>query len=156
MSEVIGNGIRELSSPTRIQLSRRKGWRLPEGAVRVSRPGAFGNPFTREAAIESGYATDATWQEFVVECFRDWLGPSQSGRDWWQGPQSDGRRKAILNGLPSLRGKSLACWCKPGAPCHADVLLELANRPVCEPCLGSGRSLADATPNPSGEEVGHG
>lgn len=27
-----------------------------------------------------------------------------------------------------LRGKDLACWCKPGAPCHADVLLEIANR----------------------------
>lgn len=27
----------------------------------------------------------------------------------------------------ALRGKNLACWCKPGAPCHADVLLELAN-----------------------------
>jgi hypothetical protein len=27
-----------------------------------------------------------------------------------------------------LRGKNLACWCKPGEPCHADVLLEIANR----------------------------
>lgn len=27
-----------------------------------------------------------------------------------------------------LRGKNLACWCPPGVPCHADVLLELANR----------------------------
>lgn len=26
----------------------------------------------------------------------------------------------------NLRGKNLACWCKDG-PCHADVLLELAN-----------------------------
>jgi hypothetical protein len=26
-----------------------------------------------------------------------------------------------------LRGKNLACWCKLGDPCHADVLLELAN-----------------------------
>jgi hypothetical protein len=34
--------------------------------------------------------------------------------------------------LEELRGKNLACWCKPGAPCHADVLLELANRPICE------------------------
>ena len=25
--------------------------------------------------------------------------------------------------LPELRGKNLACWCKPGHPCHADVLL---------------------------------
>jgi hypothetical protein len=29
--------------------------------------------------------------------------------------------------LADLRGKNLACWCKPGDPCHADVLLELAN-----------------------------
>ncbi len=26
-----------------------------------------------------------------------------------------------------LRGKDLACWCKPDQPCHADVLLEIAN-----------------------------
>lgn len=26
-----------------------------------------------------------------------------------------------------LRGKDLACWCKEGQPCHADVLLEIAN-----------------------------
>ena len=31
--------------------------------------------------------------------------------------------------LPELRGKDLACWCKEGEPCHADVLLELANPP---------------------------
>lgn len=27
-----------------------------------------------------------------------------------------------------LRGKNLACWCALDKPCHADVLLELANR----------------------------
>ena len=27
-----------------------------------------------------------------------------------------------------LRGKNLACWCPLGSPCHADVLLELANK----------------------------
>lgn len=27
-----------------------------------------------------------------------------------------------------LAGRDLACWCAPGDPCHADVLLELANR----------------------------
>jgi hypothetical protein len=26
-----------------------------------------------------------------------------------------------------LLGKDLACWCPLGQPCHADVLLELAN-----------------------------
>jgi hypothetical protein len=33
----------------------------------------------------------------------------------------------------ALRGKNLACWCPLDQPCHADVLLEIANRPlVCE------------------------
>lgn len=26
------------------------------------------------------------------------------------------------------RGKNLACWCKLDSPCHADVLLKLANK----------------------------
>jgi len=39
------------------------------------------------------------------------------------------RRKVVLSGLPSLRGKNLACWCPLDQPCHADVLLELANGP---------------------------
>jgi hypothetical protein len=25
-----------------------------------------------------------------------------------------------------LKGKELVCWCEPGAPCHADVLLAVA------------------------------
>lgn len=31
----------------------------------------------------------------------------------------------------ALGGKNLACWCA-AAPCHVDVLLEIANCPVCE------------------------
>jgi hypothetical protein len=37
------------------------------------------------------------------------------------------RRAAVLEELPALRGKDLLCWCPPGKPCHAAVLLELAN-----------------------------
>ena len=29
--------------------------------------------------------------------------------------------------LAALRGRDLACWCALDQPCHADVLLELAN-----------------------------
>jgi len=114
--------------PVRIQRKRTKGWRMPENTVSVTRPGKFGNPFTISDAIESGYATEQTAGAFIVECFRDWIGPTQSGRDWWQGPESDKRRKAILDGVGSLRGKNLACFCPIDQPCHADVLLELANR----------------------------
>jgi hypothetical protein len=31
--------------PERIQLRRTKGWRKPEGAIVVSRPSKWGNPF---------------------------------------------------------------------------------------------------------------
>ena len=30
--------------------------------------------------------------------------------------------------VSELRGKNLMCWCKIGKPCHADVLLAVANR----------------------------
>ena len=35
----------------------------------------------------------------------------------------------IIEALESLRGKDLACWCPLDQPCHADVLIEFANRP---------------------------
>lgn len=117
-------------SPQRIQLSRAKGWRMPANTVKVDRSTRFGNPFTLKAAIDSEYTTAASAPAFVVECFRDWLRPGAPGRDWWQGPESDACKAAILTNLDSLRGKNLACWCRPSAPCHADVLLELANAPA--------------------------
>lgn len=117
----------------RIQLRRTKGWRMPENTVSVARPGKWGNPFTKENAIASGYANDTNWQAFVVECLRDWIGPSQSGRDWWCGPKSDARRRVFTEDIGELRGKNLACWCRLNQPCHADVLLELANAPAPQP-----------------------
>jgi hypothetical protein len=32
-----------------------------------------------------------------------------------------------MDEIKALRGFNLCCWCKIGDPCHADVLLELAN-----------------------------
>lgn len=128
--------------PVRLQLSRAKGFSLQAlsmatnglPAVNCARPGKWGNPFGIAAAVESGYATAETAQAFVVECFRDWLAKDLHGRDWWQGPESDKRRDAILNCIHDLRGKNLACWCGFGFAelCHADTLLKIANMPICE------------------------
>lgn len=120
-----------MTTPVRVQLRRTKGWRMPENTVSVARPGKFGNPFTKENAIESGYATEDTWPHFVVRCFRDWL-TSASGCDWWQGRQSDARLAMIRANLSDLHGKNLACWCALDKPCHADTLLELANPPEAD------------------------
>lgn len=103
--------------PERVQLSRTKGWRMPPNTVKVDRSTIFGNPFTVQGARDAGYkGSDAELQAMCASFFRN----------------------AMLRRLPAvtthlqhieeLRGKNLACWCKPGTPCHADVLLEFANR----------------------------
>lgn len=112
--------------PDRIQLSRAKGWRMPADTINVSRGRGrvFGNPFTVADAIEVACVKPEKAQAFVVECFANWL---RGDRQNWMGRESDAAAEAILARLPELRGKNLACWCKPGTPCHADVLLEIAN-----------------------------
>ncbi len=100
--------------PNRIQRRRTKGWRLPENARCVTRPGIFGNPFS----LADGHGAEWAVREFAV-----WL----SGKTVNRWPHLTERREKLLARLPELRGKDLACYCKPGALCHADVLLRLAN-----------------------------
>jgi hypothetical protein len=118
--------------PVRIQRRRTKGWRKPDNCVIVSRPSRFGNPFTIAMAYELGYADSGdqtTARKAVVGAFREWLA---GNRFMWQSEEGDAARQRILDGLPALRGKDLACTCplpEAGQPdhCHAAVLLTLAN-----------------------------
>ena len=114
--------------PQRIQLRRTKGWRMPPNTVKVARPTKWGNPFKVADCIDAEFASDVpTARKVCVEAFRDWL----RGDPWATGdtPEWETRRKALLNALPQLRGKALACFCPLDQPCHADVLLELSNAP---------------------------
>jgi hypothetical protein len=104
--------------PRRVQLRRTKGWKMPDNTVKVDRTNkTFGNIFTVgcvPSQFSAALPDSCETIEHAVECFRyyaaTWMALT-SGR--WIEP---------------LRGKNLACWCKPGSPCHADVLLELANK----------------------------
>ncbi len=104
-----------LVRPVRIQLSRSKGWRMPPNTVKVSRPTKWGNPFR---------VTDERTESECAIAFRTWLSVETAHAGI---PE---RRQWMLDHLHELRGKNLACWCRPGATCHADVLLELANAPA--------------------------
>jgi hypothetical protein len=109
-------------APKRIQLRHSAGWRMPENAVKVDRSTIWGNPFTINAAEEAGYqGTDAELRGFCVHAFRKWL----TGQ--FQPDLQPKSRAYILDHINQLRGKNLACWCPLNQPCHADVLLELAN-----------------------------
>jgi len=117
--------------PVRIQMRRTKGFRLQEvsrainglPAVLVSRPTKFGNPFNWRDFFEDSLfiLNERSAKRKAVETFRDWL-------EGYIPNLLEQRRMEILESLPEIRGKNLACWCKEDEPCHADVLLELANR----------------------------
>lgn len=103
--------------PERIQLSRAKGWRMPPGAVKVDRSTRWGNPWR----VGEAHVPDAAE---AVRMFRVRLDGLLAGR-----AHPDSYMGRIAADVGQLRGRDLACWCRPGEPCHADVLLELANRP---------------------------
>lgn len=111
--------------PERVQLRRSRGWRLPADTVVVARPTKWGNPFSWVEALQEWGGSEDEPKAAVVQIYRDWLGMAEPERF---STELRPARVAILANLADLRGKNLACWCKPGAPCHADVLLELANR----------------------------
>jgi Domain of unknown function (DUF4326) len=107
--------------PERIQLRRVRGWRKPADAVVVARPTRWGNPYRLGGE-------DAAW---AVRMFEADLRRSLAGI------RTPNERSFLLDRfgdpdtlryeLEGLRGRILACWCDRLAPCHADVLLQIAN-----------------------------
>lgn len=103
--------------PERIQLRRAKFWRMPPNTFHVARPSIWGNPF------KVGVHGDAA--ECVAKYRQAWLDALKSAETHPRHPPMPFGHPMYLG---VLRGKDLACWCPLDAPCHADVLLELANR----------------------------
>ncbi|MBP7337672.1 DUF4326 domain-containing protein [Niveispirillum sp.] len=121
--------------PARLQRQRRKGWTTPDGAIYVGRGSKWGNHWV-------------AWRDIDGECW--WV--SCGGRH--HGPFAD-REEAhqqaadlyrtdltspgahhtrLVDPVPTptdawkaLRGHDLMCWCRPDLPCHADILLTIAN-----------------------------
>jgi Domain of unknown function (DUF4326) len=115
-----------MSTPKRIQRLRSAGWRRPPNTVIVDRTSDFGNPFTIKEALEAGYGeTEEQARAFVVRSFRYWL---EDDPDW--GRAYPKQRVRLLERLPELVGKDVACTCPPTVPCHGDVLLLAAARLV--------------------------
>lgn len=109
--------------PERIQLRRTKGWRKPEGAIVVARPSKWGNPYRiDDYRADWPDATDADLRSMAVSDFRGLV----EGR-WDHLDPRPPAYPSVEEIRAELAGRNLACWC-PGPPCHADVLLEIANR----------------------------
>ena len=97
---------------------------MPANTVKVDRTTPFGNPFSLEQHGRTGAIR-------MFELWLEWKLPPGSFPDWAMAMLMT-KRHMVLERLPSLRGKNLACWCplpEPGERdiCHAEVLLERAN-----------------------------
>ena len=112
-----------------MQLSRQGGYNLQAAlqalnglpAKRVTRPGRWGNPFSiEETATKYGLDHDAA-QAKAVALFAEWLAGTIANT---LSPGPPPSRAEIRAGLG---GHNLACWCRSGTPCHADILLSIAN-----------------------------
>jgi hypothetical protein len=137
-------------APIRVQLSRKKGWRMPPNTVSVARPGPFGNPYiVRIDPLWNGGRRDPFGNPIIME--GPWLcelpgGPNtkpDSVAGMWFATKREAAQRAVdllrlrvtrlaigepvRAKLPSLAGSNLACFCPLDQPCHADLLIELAN-----------------------------
>lgn len=101
-----------MTAPVRIRLSRKKGWRIPPNTVKVARPTKWGNAYV------VGSDTTPT-ADMAVRQYRDQVTKVLGA--------GGAKAEEFTIALEELRGKNLACWCALDQPCHADVLLELAN-----------------------------
>jgi len=104
--------------PTRIQLRRTKDWRMPPNTIKIDRTTKWGNPF-KIGAIQPHPLTS---RPILVADLATALSLHRAYL-------LRGKGRAIAKAAAhELRSKNLACWCKPGGPCHGDLLLKIANR----------------------------
>ena len=103
--------------PCRIQLKRRKGWKLPENAVKVDRSTIWGNPY-----IVGKHGTLNECMDMYMKLITGYICVSMGNTD-----QQFAHMEAIKTHINKLKGKHLACWCPLHKPCHANALLLIAN-----------------------------
>lgn len=117
-----------LDRPTRLQRSRKKGWRKPENAIIVDRTSKWGNPFRigeSLSTVPAGVVAHARLTEeernlpinhsMAKKLHRAYLLHTPEGQ------------KLVEKAKTELRGHDLICFCPLDGPCHADNYLELAN-----------------------------
>ena len=97
--------------PKRIQRQRTSGWRMPADAIYVGRPSKWGNPFN--------------WKDDCCPRCPE-ISRANAVHKFSEMVQSQPLLMADIQ--RELAGKDLACWCPLDQPCHADVLIAIANR----------------------------
>ena len=91
---------------------------MPANTVKIDRTTRWGNPFKVGASAVhpiTGTHVRVDTSATSIAMYRAWL-------------RTAAGKKIAAAARRGLNGRNLACWCKPGSPCHGDVLLKVANR----------------------------
>jgi hypothetical protein len=101
---------------------------MPEGAVYVGRPSRWGNPFRIGVPFCGPTIREPHSPTEVVDAFRTWIALDTLAPLFWD-RELIAAHVQMKAGLArgDLLGRDLACWCPLDQPCHADVLLRIAN-----------------------------
>jgi hypothetical protein len=126
-------------SPQRIQRKRVKGWRMPEGAIVVSRPSKWGNPWRIVVDGKWHKVRHATEDRIAGEFVIPEYARQTATRMFYSDLVNDRLPYSQDDVERELGGHDLCCWCPPtplnpngslnwlGLQCHGEVLLEIAN-----------------------------
>lgn len=104
---------------------------MPPNTAKVDRTTRWGNPFSigspladcpYEVLVAADICSPAGWlsaelidRDMSLKLFRAYLGCNPG---------------IVELARQCLTGKNLACWCKPGDPCHGDVWIEFLNQKI--------------------------
>lgn len=112
-------------TPVRIQRQRTPGYRMPPNTVSVTRPNRYGNLW-KVGLVSCGCrsAGECAHNSFRCETAADAVAAFRA----WRADCDRLHPARAKEYYAAIRGKNLACFCALDQPCHADVLLEIANR----------------------------
>lgn len=119
----------DIELPPRVQQSRLAGWRKPAGAIAVGRGTRWGNPHR----IIRAATQFEVWREFEEGRRRtgSYLSYDAAARAAVAAYSEDLSAGRLLVSVEDVRrhlaGRTLMCWCSLAAPCHADLLITIAN-----------------------------
>lgn len=120
--------------PKRIQRKRERGWRQPEGVIYVGRPTRWGNkfqPFTSATVFPLEVGVELLPSRVPTGSLKVEVRSIEHSLAWyriWVISVMHIHHCLNKDFLAPLRGRDLSCWCPLDRPCHADILLELANK----------------------------
>jgi hypothetical protein len=127
-----------MTTPARIQRRYTAGWRKPENAVYVGPASRWSNPFAlAPAASQRGGLLDMWAVEYKGRKLARWDTSSAARADaadrYARWIRENAQAPLVEAARTELAGRDLMCWCPLDEPCHADVLLGLANLPAASP-----------------------